>query len=98
MKRGKEMANLFGAAGVLEGSQVVVLERDWNLKISYLISQTIHGEISYHTVKSTIQRILKRLAIRTLQIPWKDLFANTPYWPREALADFHILSGCDHLE
>jgi hypothetical protein len=31
----------------------------------------------------------QRLAIRTSLIPWKDLFADPPYWPRsEALANF----------
>jgi hypothetical protein len=40
----------------------------------------------------------QKLAVRTSQKPWKDLFANITYWPRsEALANFHLLSGCDRL-
>jgi hypothetical protein len=43
MKRGgKEMANLFGAASVLEGSQMVVLERDLQLNCQPL-------ELTNHT-------------------------------------------------
>ena len=61
-----------------------------------MILQTIHTEISFHTVKSIIKNKFEaarnnELQERTLEKRWEQTISNMPDWPRcEAVAEFRL--------